>query len=63
MLLPPNIEDSMHALLYDPQTSGGLLIAVAADEAEQLRAAIAEHEGECWRIGAVEAGPAVVRVR
>jgi selenide,water dikinase len=63
IVLPRDIENSMHALLYDPQTSGGLLIAVAADEAEELRAAIEEHEGDCWRIGVVEAGPAVVRVR
>ena len=41
-------------LVYDPQTSGGLLIAVAPDRAEALRAAIEESEGACWQVGHVE---------
>ena len=61
--LPAGLEPSLRDLLYDPQTSGGLLIAVPAETAERLRAQIAEREGGCWRIGAVEAGPPVVDVR
>jgi selenide,water dikinase len=61
--LPDGIDEATHALLFDPQTSGGLLISVPADGADSLCAAIAEQEGDCWRIGEVEAGPASVRVR
>ena len=61
--LPDGLDESLRDLLYDPQTSGGLLIAVRSDAAERLRAQIAEREGGCWRIGSVEAGPPVVAVR
>jgi len=50
-------------LLYDPQTSGGLLIAVPESGADGLRAAIAAQEGACWRVGRVERGASVVEVR
>jgi selenide, water dikinase len=30
------IPEEMRALLFDPQTAGGLLISVAADDADQL---------------------------
>ena len=50
-------------LVYDPQTSGGLLIALPPERAEELRAGIAERDGGCWLIGHVESGPAVVEIR
>jgi selenide,water dikinase len=46
------ISPDVQALLYDPQTSGGLLVAVAPDEVEAARAALlaagcgAAHIGE-----------------
>lgn len=56
------IDRDLVALLFDPQTSGGLLIAVPdarADEMERLFAA----DGEpLWRIGKVAAGPASIRI-
>ncbi|MDP6605546.1 MAG: selenide, water dikinase SelD [Dehalococcoidia bacterium] len=61
--LPDGVDDETHALLFDPQTSGGLLISVPAHGADSLCAAIAEKEGGCWRIGEVEAGSPAVRVR
>ena len=40
--LPAGLEDWQRALLTDPQTSGGLLVACAPSRAEALRASIAE---------------------
>ncbi|MSP23085.1 MAG: selenide, water dikinase SelD [Dehalococcoidia bacterium] len=61
--LPADLEEMTGHLLYDPQTSGGLLIAVPVAEAEALRARIAEVEGACWIVGHVAAGPGIVVVR
>ena len=50
-------------VFYDPQTSGGLLIALAEADADGLRDAITAEGGGCWRIGRVEEGPPVVVAR
>ena len=50
-------------VFYDPQTSGGLLIAVPEADADALRDAIADDGGGCWRVGRVEEGPPVVVAR
>jgi selenide,water dikinase len=50
-------------ILYDPQTSGGLLIALPEAEADALCEAIGGESGGCWRIGRVEAGPPIVVAR
>ena len=61
--LPAGIEDWRRDLLTDPQTSGGLLIAVAADQAEAVLA-LARGEGFARTaiVGRVVEGPARVRV-
>lgn len=43
-------------LISDPQTSGGLLIAVAPEKSEALAAALARADA-VWRIGTVGSGP------
>lgn len=43
------IPDEIHSLLYDPQTSGGLLIALAPNLADQLLASL-KHRGVSGRI-------------
>lgn len=50
-------------VFYDPQTSGGLLIAVPAADADALRDAIAGETGGCWQVGRVEEGPPIVVAR
>ena len=60
--VPAGLDPALRDLLYDPQTSGGLLIAAPPAEAESLRERIAAQEGGCWEIGRVEAGPPVVTV-
>ena len=55
--------DAIVDLLYDPQTSGGLLIALPEAGAEQLRREIEARTGGCWLIGRVEAGPPLVVAR
>lgn len=63
VLLSDDLDDALGQLLYDPQTSGGLLIAVSEEDAETLRAQIEAENGGCWRIGSVEAGEPGVVVR
>jgi selenide,water dikinase len=43
--------------LFDPQTSGGLLIAVAADRHAALLDALAARKVEAWTIGEIVPGP------
>ena len=50
-------------VFYDPQTSGGLLIALPAADADVLAEAISGGGGGCWRIGHVEEGPPLVVAR
>jgi len=40
VLLPENLEEARRNILYDPQTSGGLLIALSPEEADQLLEAL-----------------------
>ncbi|MFQ3458873.1 selenide, water dikinase SelD [Bradyrhizobium sp. UFLA01-814] len=61
--LPPNFQDWERDLLTDPQTSGGLLIACASDEASRLASFIAAEGYPAARIvGRFDRGPAGVFV-
>jgi selenide,water dikinase len=48
-----NVPEENRALLYDPQTSGGLLLAIAPDCAEHAIAALRVHGVLAERIGRV----------
>jgi selenide,water dikinase len=63
IVLPPEMPGWRRTLLTDPQTSGGLLVACAAERAESIRAAI-EEAGypRASIIGSVAHGDAVVRI-
>jgi selenide,water dikinase len=61
--LPAGLPDWRRHLLTDPQTSGGLLVACAADRAEAIAGTIRDAGYPMARvIGTAEAGPAEVRV-
>ena len=64
VVLPAELEDWQRALLTDPQTSGGLLVACAPDRAEALRASI-EEAGypRASIIGSVAAGVPGIEIR
>lgn len=53
------IADWQETLLHDPQTSGGLLIAVPADRLERFAAFCRTHGQEFWRIGEVAEGAGI----
>jgi selenide,water dikinase len=50
------IGEEMEHLLFDPQTSGGLLMAVAADSADDVESRFAATGQPVWRVGEVVAG-------
>jgi len=56
----PAISEEMQQLLYTPETSGGLLAAVAPDRLPALLAACAAADQPCWVVGQVRAGNGVV---
>jgi selenide,water dikinase len=61
--LPDGFPDWRRDLLTDPQTSGGLLIAVEAGEAEAVLALVRKRGfGAAAAVGRLTAGPAEIRV-
>jgi selenide,water dikinase len=49
----PGVPEENRALLYDPQTSGGLLIAIAPEAADAALALLARHGVNAARVGRV----------
>jgi len=54
------VGSEMSSLLFDPQTSGGLLFAIPAVQAAAFETAFTERGLSLWAIGSVEAGTGVV---
>jgi selenide,water dikinase len=53
------VSESMIQVLFDPQTSGGLLMAVSAEGAAEIERRMAAERLDCWRIGRVTEGSGV----
>jgi len=53
------IGEAEQMLLWDPQTSGGLLLAVPPDRLEAFEAACREHQQPLWVVGEVLAGTGI----
>lgn len=56
----PGIPEEKQQLLYTPETSGGLLLALPADLLPEWERRCAEEDQPFWTIGRVEAGRGVV---
>jgi selenide,water dikinase len=59
----PNLAPNLISLMYDPQTSGGLLIAAASERADEVAAALAAAGVAAFRIGDVTPAAGDTRVR
>jgi selenide,water dikinase len=55
----PSIHGSLNDLLYNPETSGGLLIAIAPEQNSVFLEACRAHGATAWPVGAVTAGAGV----
>lgn len=60
--LAPGVDADVAALLFDPQTSGGLLIGCPQRRSAALEAAFAGDGEPLWRIGRVRAGEPAITV-
>jgi selenide,water dikinase len=53
------ISEEMQLLLYTPETSGGLLVAVPPERVDELTARFAKADHPCWVVGEVVEGDGV----
>ncbi|GIV97808.1 MAG: selenide, water dikinase [Herpetosiphonaceae bacterium] len=60
LAVEPDVQDALLTVLFDPQTSGGLLFALPRDRADALLRRCREEGQACWEVGAVEQGEGLV---
>ena len=58
--LGAGVSEALKALLFGPETSGGLLMGVAPDRVSEFEAAFASRDHEVWRVGEVVSGRGIV---
>ena len=63
LILTPSVASELASLAFDPQTSGGLLLACPARKAKALEAAFAADSEPLWRIGRVRKGEPRIELR
>jgi len=56
------IEDDIEDLLFDPETSGGLILSLPAERGQELAAAFQEANEPLWLIGEIQNGTGMVLV-
>jgi selenide,water dikinase len=56
------VSTELRALMFDPQTSGGLLLGCPVRKARALEAAFARDQEPLWRVGRVRAGTPSIEV-
>jgi selenide, water dikinase len=56
---PNSIDEANRMLLFDPQTSGGLLLGVPREDLDVLEACAREMDQDIWIIGSVETGTGI----
>jgi selenide, water dikinase len=54
-----SIPEALAGLLFEAETSGGLLFSVTPDRAAEVERAFARQGEACWEIGSVVAGPSI----
>jgi selenide,water dikinase len=57
--IDPQIDEPSQMLLFDAQTSGGLLLSVDPENLEPMLARAAETEETLWQVGEVVAGEGI----
>jgi selenide,water dikinase len=57
--LGSGVEEEMEMLLYTPETSGGLLIALAPDNLERLKSLCRDEGQPLWLVGEAVEGEGV----
>ena len=55
-----DISDELNSVLFDPQTSGGLLIAASPEQGRELEQQFSQSHFGLWRIGEVTEGQGIV---
>lgn len=64
VVVGPGVSPGHTRLMYDPQTSGGLLVSLPPGREEVFVRAMDERKAPCWRVGrATEQGEALILVR
>jgi selenide,water dikinase len=58
----PDVGPDLVTLAHDPQTSGGLLVAVAPEALDDTVRALNAARVQAWRVGSVQAGEGVALI-